>query len=61
MKQFNSIEELQPYLNEKKNTYEFVENGEENFDPTTDKNILWIGVNFDLTTDKNILWRDNYI
>lgn len=48
MKRFNSIEELQPYLNEKGNTYEFIENGEG----------LDIEINFDLTTDKNIFARD---
>lgn len=48
MKQFNSIEELQPYLNEKENAYEFIENGE----------VLDIEINFDLTTDKNIFARD---
>jgi hypothetical protein len=48
MKQFNSIDEMQPYLNEKENAYEFIENGE----------WLDIEINFDLTTDKNIFARD---
>jgi hypothetical protein len=48
MKQFNNIEEMQPYFNEKENTYEFIENGE----------VLDIEINFDLTTDKNIFAGD---
>lgn len=48
MKQFNSIEKLQPYLNEKTKTYEFIEKGK----------LINIEITFDLTIDENILARD---
>ena len=48
MKQFNSIKKLQPYLNEKTKTYEFIEEGK----------LINIEITFDLTIDENILARD---
>lgn len=45
MKQFNSIEEMEKYLNKETKTYEFIENGE----------LLDIEITFDLTINKSIL------
>ena len=45
MRTFNSLEEMNPYFNEKTKTYEFVENGE----------LLDIEITFDLTIDESIL------
>ncbi len=48
MKQFNSIEEMEKYLNKETGTYEFSENCE----------LLDIEITFDLTIDENILARN---